>query len=128
MKQRLKKLAARQADIKVSSVHTFSRPVWYQTSVSLTKTNPSALIQKKSSAIRESVVRKYQEIQASLEEDLRITLSHLEMEERAVVSALDGVMEKNCALIQELEQDLARFSLALDQINREPDSAVRNQS
>ncbi|XP_024153079.2 E3 ubiquitin-protein ligase TRIM21 [Oryzias melastigma] len=94
VKQRLKKLAARQADIK-----------------------------KKSSAIRESVVRKYQEIQASLEEDLRITLSHLEMEERAVVSALDGVMEKNCALIQELEQDLARFSLALDQINREPDSA-----
>ncbi|KAM4729990.1 putative E3 ubiquitin-protein ligase TRIML1 [Anableps anableps] len=65
---------------------------------------------------------KYQEIQAVLEEDLRLTLSHLEMEERAAVSALDGLMERNCALIQEIEQDLARLALALEQNDTDPDT------
>lgn len=74
--------------------------------------------------IRESIIRKYQEIHTVLEEDLRITLSHLEMEERAAVSALDGLMEKSCALIQEIEQDMARLTLALDQIQTEPDTVV----
>ncbi|AWP14289.1 putative E3 ubiquitin-protein ligase TRIM39-like [Scophthalmus maximus] len=71
--------------------------------------------QKKSSVIRDSIIRKYQEIQAVLDEDLRMTLSHLEMEERAAVSALDGLMERNCSLIQEIEQDLARLTVTLDQ-------------
>ncbi|XP_041866099.1 zinc-binding protein A33-like [Melanotaenia boesemani] len=44
------------------------------------------------------------------------------MEERAAISALDGLMERNCSLIQEIEQDLARLSLALDQIDTEPDT------
>ncbi|XP_039995687.1 probable E3 ubiquitin-protein ligase TRIML1 [Xiphias gladius] len=93
VKYRLKKLAARQSEIT-----------------------------KKSSVIRESIIRKYQEIQAVLDEDLRITLSHLEMEERAAASALDGLMERNCSLIQEIEQDLARLTVALDQTNTEPDA------
>nr|XP_054606755.1 probable E3 ubiquitin-protein ligase TRIML1 [Nothobranchius furzeri] len=79
-------------------------------------------ITKKSWEIRESIIQKYQEIQSVLKEDLRITLSHLEMEERAAVSALDVLMERNCCLIQELEQDLARFSLALNQADTEPDT------
>lgn len=74
--------------------------------------------------IRESIIRKYQEIQAILDEDLRITLSHLEMEERAAVAALDGLMERNCSLIQEIEQDLARLSVAMDQNDTEPDTMV----
>ncbi|KAM9364939.1 putative E3 ubiquitin-protein ligase TRIML1 [Pholidichthys leucotaenia] len=86
VKYRLKKLAARQSEII-----------------------------KKSSVIRESVIQKYQEIQIVLDEDLRTTLSHLEMEERAAVSALDVLMERNCSLIQEMEQDLARLTMALDQ-------------
>ena len=51
-----------------------------------------------------------------LEEDLMLTLAHLEMEERAAVSQLDGLMEKNCSLVQEIEQHLARLTveLALD--------------
>ncbi|XP_054456742.1 probable E3 ubiquitin-protein ligase TRIML1 [Anoplopoma fimbria] len=65
--------------------------------------------------IRESIIRKYQEIQAVLDEDLRMTLSHLEMEERAAVSALDGLMENNCSLIQKIEQDLARLTVAMEQ-------------
>ncbi|KAK5611484.1 hypothetical protein CRENBAI_016055 [Crenichthys baileyi] len=93
VKHRLKKLAARQSEIT-----------------------------KKSTVFKENVVRKYQEIQTVLEEDLRITLSHLEMEERAAVSALDGLMERNCALVQELEQDLARLSLALERGDTEPDT------
>ncbi|XP_070697710.1 probable E3 ubiquitin-protein ligase TRIML1 [Pempheris klunzingeri] len=93
VKYRLKKLAARQSEIT-----------------------------KKSSVIRENIILKYQEIQAALDEDLRITLSHLEMEERAAVSALDGLMERNCSLIQEIEQDLARLTVALDQTDTEPDT------
>uniref|UniRef100_UPI0037E7A0F3 probable E3 ubiquitin-protein ligase TRIML1 n=1 Tax=Semicossyphus pulcher TaxID=241346 RepID=UPI0037E7A0F3 len=93
VKYRLRKLAARQSEIT-----------------------------RKSSVIRESIVQKYQEIQAVLDQDLRLTLSHLEMEERAAVSALDGLMERNCSLIQEIEQDLARLTVALDQTDTEPDT------
>lgn len=82
------------------------------------------LIQKKSSVIRENIIQKYQEIHAVLDEDLRLTLSHLEMEERAAVSALDGLMERNCSLIQEIEQDLARLSVAVDQTDTDPDTMV----
>lgn len=74
--------------------------------------------------IRESIIQKYQEIQAVLGEDLRRTLSHLEMEERAAVSALDGLMEKNCSLIQEIEQDLARLTMSMDETYIEPDTMV----
>ncbi|XP_071778703.2 putative E3 ubiquitin-protein ligase TRIML1 [Centroberyx gerrardi] len=95
VKYRLKKLAARQSEIT-----------------------------KKSSVIRESIIRTYEEIQKVLEEDLRITLAYLEMEERAAVSALDGLMEKNCSLIQEIEQDLARLSVELDQMDMQPDTMV----
>ncbi|KAM3605805.1 uncharacterized protein V6R79_005046 [Siganus canaliculatus] len=44
------------------------------------------------------------------------------MEERAAVCALDGLMEKNCSLIQEIEQDLARLSVAQEQVDTEPDT------
>ncbi|XP_076747979.1 zinc-binding protein A33 [Maylandia zebra] len=44
------------------------------------------------------------------------------MEERAAVSALDELTERNCSLIQEIEQDLARLTLALDQTDTEPDT------
>ncbi|KAM3863015.1 putative E3 ubiquitin-protein ligase TRIML1 [Diretmus argenteus] len=93
VKYRLKKLAARQSEIT-----------------------------KKSSVIRESIIRKYEEIQKILEEDRRVTLSYLEMEERAAVSALDELMEKNCSLIQEIEQDLARLSVELDQKHKQSDT------
>lgn len=74
--------------------------------------------------IRENIIRKYLEIRAILDEDLRITLSHLEMEERAAVSALDGLMERNCSLIQQIEQDLARLTVAMDQTDTDPDTMV----
>ncbi|XP_058507477.1 probable E3 ubiquitin-protein ligase TRIML1 isoform X2 [Solea solea] len=93
VKYRLKKLATRQTEIT-----------------------------KKSSVIKESVIRKYQEIRAILDEDLRTTLSHLEMEERATVSALDGMMEKNCSLIQDIEQDMARLTVVLDQADKDTDA------
>lgn len=46
------------------------------------------------------------------------------MEERAAVSALDGLMESNCSLIQEIEQGLARLTVALEQTDTEPDTMV----
>lgn len=74
--------------------------------------------------IRRSIIQKYQEIQAVLDEDLKITLSHLEMEEQAAISALDTMMERNCSLMQEIEQDLARLTVALNQTDVEPDKMV----
>lgn len=65
--------------------------------------------------IRQTIIQKYQEMQAVLDEDLRATLSHLEMEENAAVSALETLMEKNCSLVQEIEQDLGRLTEALNQ-------------
>ncbi|XP_068184156.1 probable E3 ubiquitin-protein ligase TRIML1 [Antennarius striatus] len=91
VKQRLEKLAVRQSEIT-----------------------------RKSLVIRKSIIQKYQEIQAILDEDLRTTLSHLEMEERAAVSTLDGLMERNCSLIQELDQNLAQLTVALNQTDTEP--------
>ncbi|CAB1312368.1 unnamed protein product [Coregonus sp. 'balchen'] len=70
---------------------------------------------KKSSAMRESIRKKYEDIQRVLNEDLRMTLTQLEMEERAAVTALEDLMEKNCIIIQEIEQDLARLTAELAQ-------------
>ncbi|XP_056148334.1 E3 ubiquitin-protein ligase TRIM39 [Lampris incognitus] len=70
--------------------------------------------------MRENIIKKYEQIQRVLEEDLRITLVYLEMEERAAISALDGLMEKNCSLVQEIEQDLARLTVQLAQKDVQP--------
>ncbi|XP_051936459.1 probable E3 ubiquitin-protein ligase TRIML1 isoform X2 [Hippocampus zosterae] len=66
------------------------------------------------SEITESIIRKHLEIRAILDEDLRTTLSYLEAEERAAVSALDWLMEENWSLIREIEQDLAGITVTLD--------------
>lgn len=73
------------------------------------------LIQRRSSEIRQSIVQRYEEMHAVLNEDLRITLSHLDMEEKAAASALETLMERNGSLIQEIEQDLSTLDEALDQ-------------
>lgn len=69
---------------------------------------------------------KYREIQSVLDDDLRNTLSHLEMEERAAVSALDSFMERNRSLIQDIEQELARLMLAMDQTQNQAESMVNH--
>ncbi|XP_046885422.1 E3 ubiquitin-protein ligase TRIM39-like [Hypomesus transpacificus] len=70
-------------------------------------------ITKKSSDMRASIRRQYEEIQKVLEEDQRVTLTQMEMEERAAVLALDDLEETSCALIQEIEVDLSRISSEL---------------
>lgn len=52
-----------------------------------------------------------------LDEDLKVTLSHLELEERAAVSALETMMEKNHSLMQEMEQDLLRITVSINQVH-----------
>ncbi|XP_068508657.1 probable E3 ubiquitin-protein ligase TRIML1 [Syngnathus scovelli] len=74
-------------------------------------------ISKKSYLIKESIIRKYLEIQAILGNDLRTTLSHLEAEERAAVSALDWLVERNWSLMQKTEQDLAEITATRDHVN-----------
>lgn len=67
--------------------------------------------------IKQNVIHKYRQIQAVLDEDLKVTLSHLELEERAAVSALDTMMEKNRSLMQEIEQDLIRLTVSINQVH-----------
>lgn len=64
------------------------------------------------------------QISADLDEDLKVTLSYLEMEERAAVSALDRVIEKNCSLMQEIEQDLIRLCVSKSQVHAEMNRMV----
>ncbi|XP_059422936.1 E3 ubiquitin-protein ligase TRIM39 [Carassius carassius] len=63
-------------------------------------------IKSKSSAMRESIVKKYEEMRRVLEEDCRITLSLLEMEETAAVRALDSLIEANWVLLRDIEVQL----------------------
>ncbi|CAL8300194.1 unnamed protein product [Merluccius merluccius] len=81
-------------------------------------------ITRRSLAIKESIIRKYEELQKVLEEDMRLTLAFLDVEERAAVYALDGLMESNCSLIQEIEQDLARITAEMSQEEMQPESMV----
>lgn len=46
-----------------------------------------------------------------------MTLSHLELEERAAVSALDAMMEKNRLLMQEIEQDLIGLAVSINKVH-----------
>ncbi|KAJ3610701.1 hypothetical protein NHX12_022793 [Muraenolepis orangiensis] len=79
-------------------------------------------ITRRSLAIKESIIVKYEELQKVLEEDLKLTLAFLDVEERAAVYALDGLMESNCSLIQEIEQDLARITAEIAQEEMQPES------
>ncbi|XP_039528673.1 E3 ubiquitin-protein ligase TRIM39 [Pimephales promelas] len=63
-------------------------------------------IKSKSSAVRENIVKKYEEMRRVLEEDCRITLSLLEMEETAAVQALDNLIETNYDLLKDIEVQL----------------------
>ncbi|XP_010868404.2 E3 ubiquitin-protein ligase TRIM39-like [Esox lucius] len=72
-------------------------------------------ITNKSLVMRETLKKTYEDIQKVLDEDLKVTLNQLEMEERAAVMALEELMERNCSLIREIEQDLARLTAELAQ-------------
>ncbi|XP_051946573.1 probable E3 ubiquitin-protein ligase TRIML1 [Xyrauchen texanus] len=63
-------------------------------------------VKTKSTAMRESIMKKYEEIRRVLEEDCRITLSLLEMEETATIQALENLIEKNCVLLKDIEIQL----------------------
>lgn len=56
--------------------------------------------------MRERIVKKYEEMRRVLEEDCRITLSLLEVEEMAAVRALDNLIEANCILLRDIEVQL----------------------
>lgn len=51
-------------------------------------------------------MQKYEEMRRVLEEDCRITLSLLEMEEMAAVQALDNLIETNYVLLKDIEVQL----------------------
>ncbi|XP_056327450.1 probable E3 ubiquitin-protein ligase TRIML1 [Danio aesculapii] len=63
-------------------------------------------IKLKSSAMRESIVKKYEEMQKVLEEDCRISMSLLEMEEMAALRALDKLIQTNHGILRDIEVQL----------------------
>nr|XP_055027126.1 E3 ubiquitin-protein ligase TRIM39 [Misgurnus anguillicaudatus] len=63
-------------------------------------------IKSKSLVMRENTMKKYKEMQRVLEEDCRITLSLLEIEETATVHALDDLIDTNCVLLKDIELQL----------------------
>lgn len=65
---------------------------------------------------------------AVLDEDLGITLSHLEIEEKAAAFALETLMERNGCLIQEIEQDLSTLDEALDQTGTQTNIMVAKKT
>lgn len=67
--------------------------------------------------IKQNINHKYQQVQAVLDEDFKVTLSYLEMEEQAAFSAPDTMIEKYWSLMQEIEQDLIRLSVSKSQVH-----------
>ena len=55
-----------------------------------------------------------------LEEDCRITLSLLEMEEKATVRALDDFTERNCAVLSEIELQMREGLMESDVESEDP--------
>lgn len=118
VKNRVRQLAAHQSEISVSSRFRYFGVSVPSRKKSLHCDDDQCIcLQKKSSAIKQNVIHIYRQIQAVLDEDLKVTLSHLDLEERAAVSALDTMMEKNRSLMQEIEQELLRLTVSINQVH-----------
>ncbi|KAK1793989.1 hypothetical protein P4O66_010909, partial [Electrophorus voltai] len=69
---------------------------------------------KKTAALKEKMKRKYDDIKRVLDEDLRITLCQLDMEEEAMERTIEENIERCYHLTQDLDQQLAEISIQLD--------------
>ncbi|MGH0127381.1 UNVERIFIED_CONTAM: hypothetical protein FKN15_077533 [Acipenser sinensis] len=78
-------------------------------------TAKQADILKKSTVMRETISKKYEDIVKVLEEDLKVTLDQLEAEAKAAVHTIDCRIEKCHLIAQDIEQELAELSLQQQQ-------------
>ncbi|XP_071776401.2 zinc-binding protein A33 [Centroberyx gerrardi] len=65
---------------------------------------------KKTNALKEKIRKKYEDMRRILDEDLRITLTQLDMEHEAAEKLVEERMEDCYHLTQELDQELANIS------------------
>ncbi|XP_071385945.1 E3 ubiquitin-protein ligase TRIM39 [Centroberyx affinis] len=65
---------------------------------------------KKTNALKEKIKKKYEDMRRILDEDLRITLTQLDMEHEATEKLVEERMEDCYHLTQDLDQELANIS------------------
>ncbi|XP_036428596.1 probable E3 ubiquitin-protein ligase TRIML1 [Colossoma macropomum] len=70
---------------------------------------------KKTEELKEKIKKKYDDMKRVLDEDLRITLCQLDMEEDAMERAIEENIERCYHLTQDLDQQLAEISTQLEE-------------
>lgn len=71
--------------------------------------------QEKTAELKEKIRKKYDDMKRVLDEDLRITLCQLDMEQEAMERSTEENIEKCYQLMQDLEQQLSETVKQLDQ-------------
>uniref|UniRef100_W5L621 Si:ch211-28p3.4 n=1 Tax=Astyanax mexicanus TaxID=7994 RepID=W5L621_ASTMX len=71
---------------------------------------------KKTEELKTKIKKKYDDMKRVLDEDLRITLCQLDMEEEAMERAIEENIERCYHLTQDLDQQLAELSTQLEEV------------
>ncbi|KAG5262633.1 hypothetical protein AALO_G00277150 [Alosa alosa] len=71
-------------------------------------------INKKTDKLKEKIKKKYEDMKRVLDEDLRITLTQLEMEAEATERVIEDHMEHCYALTQDIDRELSELSVRLE--------------
>lgn len=71
--------------------------------------------QKKTAELKEKFRKKYDDMKRVLDEDLRITMCQLDMEQEAMERTIDENIERCYQLTRDLEQQLSETTKQLDQ-------------
>lgn len=80
-------------------------------------------LQKKTNALKEKIKKKYEDMKRVLDEDLRITLTQLDMEYQATECTIEDRIERCYHLSQELDQEIAQLSTQMEK--EETDDKVK---
>lgn len=74
----------------------------------------SYFTQSKTSTLKEKIKKKYDDMKRVLDEDLRITLSQLDIEAEAMEKNIEDGIEKCYRLTQDIDQQLVELSTQLE--------------
>lgn len=75
--------------------------------------------QNKTATLKEKIKKKYDDMKRVLDEDLRITLSQLDLETEAMERTVEDSIEKCYRLTQEIDQQLAELSAQMEKDQRQ---------
>ena len=73
--------------------------------------------QKKTDAVKEKIRKKYEDMKRVLDEDLRITLTQLDIEYEATEKYVEDRIEDCYHLTQELDQELSKIDVKTQEID-----------